>query len=136
MAQERLVTMSKKQTNQEMYMDMPRVYEADHFADSVPEPDGSEASKGSRRVSTTGLTSKEIQKFLGREDIQRFLSGKPMNRTMELIEKLVDDGFTRKEARNYVRKLKKLYAPKKKAQKKMGGGKVYSRGSRKASYNA
>ncbi len=26
--------------------------------------------------------------------------------------------------------------PKKKAQKKMGGGKVYSRGSRKASYNA
>ena len=55
---------------------------------------------------------------------------------MELIEKLVDDGFTRKEARNYVRKLKKLYAPKKKAQKKMGGGKVYSRGSRKASYNA
>ena len=136
MAQERLVTMSKKQTNQEMYMDMPRVYEAYHFADSVPEPDGSEDSKGSRGVSTTGLTSKEIQKFLGREDIQRFLSGKPMNRTMELIEKLVDDGFTRKEARNYVRKLKKLYAPKKKAQKKMGGGKVYSRGSRKASYNA
>ena len=118
-----------------MYMDMPRVYEADNFADSVPEPDGSEDSKGSRGVSTTGLTSKEIQKFLGREDIQRFLSGKPMNRTMELIEKLVDDGFTRKEARNYVKKVKKLYAPKKKAKKMMGGGKVYSRGSRKASYN-
>ena len=94
---------------------------------SVDLPDGSEDSK---------KHLEEIQKFMGREDIQRFLSGKPMTRTMELIEKLVDDGFTRKGARDYIKKLKKAYAPKKKAQKKMGGGKVYSRGSRKASYNA
>ena len=54
----------------------------------------------------------------------------------ETIEKLIDAGFTRQGAKDYVKKLKKAYAPKKKAQKKMGGGKVYSRGSRKASYNA
>ena len=119
--------MSKKQTNQEMSMDIPlRAY-------SGPEPEGSEDSKGFS--SDPKKFKEEIQKFLGREDIQRFLSGKPMTSSMELIEKLVDDGFTRKEARNYIKKLKKVYAPKKKAQKKMGGGKVYSRGSRKANYN-
>ena len=57
------------------------------------------------------------------------------NSEKEAIEKLIDAGFTRQGAKDHIKKLKKTYAPKKKAQKKMGGGKVYSRGSRKANYN-
>jgi hypothetical protein len=57
------------------------------------------------------------------------------NSEKEAVEKLIDAGFTRQGAKDHIKKLKKAYAPKKKAQKKMGGGKVYSRGSRKANYN-
>jgi hypothetical protein len=82
------------------------------------------------------------KEFLGRAEAMSYEEMQRQNKLIfernsekEAVEKLIDAGFTRQGAKDHIKKLKKTYAPKKKAQKKMGGGKVYSRGSRKASYN-